>query len=134
MSDNLQFHQGIHQEMVWKHPEMRTFAISLVEHAVELLGQAVSNFTTDVVPDSDRGDGQGVAGSVVELLKNASVIEPVGINADGTWYALRVASERPGSKSRFISVYKLTSRAIAEEFLRRNQRAVVPEQPELIAS
>lgn len=109
--------EAIHQQIAWKNSEMRSFAVALVRHALE---QAGGEFTTDIVPDSERGDGQGIAGSVVELLKNAGVIEPVGITQQGVWYPKREISKRPNCKSRYLCVHKLTSRAIAEAFLQRN--------------
>ncbi len=54
------------------------------------------------------------------MLKNASLIENVGVFALGKFYADRVKSERPESKGRFIAKYKLTSLPLAQEFLRRN--------------
>lgn len=120
---------AIHQQIVWKNPEMRNFATGLVRHA--LAGER-SEWTTDIVPDAERGDGHGIAGSVVELLKNAGVIEPVGITQQGVWYPKREISKRPNCKSRYLCVHRLVSRALAEEFLRRNKIEVFESQPELL--
>ncbi len=118
---------------------MFTFAVSLIEHALMLLDRGIVRFTTDIVPAHDRGTGPGIAGSVIELLKNASVIEPIGIRSQGIWYAERVKSERPESKARYLNVLKLTSRHLAEMFLERNGRhyvgqpsRVAPTQPNLV--
>ena len=121
---------AVHQQITWKNSEMLNFATALVRHALEQPG---AEFTTDIVPDAERGDGHGIAGSVVEMLKNASVLEPVGFTQHGIWYAKRVISTRPNCKSRYLCVHRLCSRASAEEFLRRNQIEVHESQPELIS-
>jgi hypothetical protein len=120
---------AVDQQIVWKNSEMRRFSTALVRHA---LASGAATFTTDIVPDAERGDGQGIAGSVVELLKNASVIEPVGITQQGEWYPKREISTRPNCKSRYLCVHRLVSRSIAEEFLRRNKVEVIETQPELL--
>jgi len=137
MNPDPKFHAAIDQEIVWKHPELQRFAVALVRHALspspggEGRGEG-GTFTTDIVPDAERGTGQGIAGSVVELLKNANVIQPVGHMSGGEWYALRVKSSRPDRKSAWLNVYKLTNRGLAEAFLRRHGSAVArpQQQPE----
>jgi hypothetical protein len=124
----------VDQQVVWKNDEMLTFAVSLVRHALDLRDRGTFKFTTDIVPDTDRGDGQGIAGSVVELLKNAHVIEPAGIVSKGTFYQERVKSERPESRSRWVNVHQLCSRLAAEEFLRRNRVPFQTKQLELTAA
>ncbi len=119
MSDS--FHEAIAQEVVWKNDEVRRFAVALVAKALETcrMGEDCT-FTTDIVPDELRGDGPGIAGSVVELLKNAHVIEPVGITQAGEWYPKRLKSTRPGCKSRYLCVHRLVSVGVARAFLKRN--------------
>jgi hypothetical protein len=126
--------KAVDQQVVWKNDEMLTFAISLVEHALALLHGGVNKFTTDVVPGADRGDGQGIAGSVVSMLTNASVIEPVGVFVAQVFYQERIKSERDESKGRWVNVHRLCSRAVAEEFLRRNNRPVTASQADLAIS
>lgn len=108
------------QQIIWKSPEIMRFARSLIHHAIMATYAGNPHFTTDVVPDADRGDGSGIAGSVVTMLKNASLIENVGVFSLGKFYADRAKSERPDAKGRFVAIYKLTSPALAQEFLRRN--------------
>lgn len=115
-----EFHEAIAQEVVWKNDEIRHFAVELVSRALEQTVAGAQHFTTDIVPDAERGTGTGIAGSVVELLKNANVLEPVGIWSGGKWYPEREKSTRPGCKARYLCVLKLKSRAMAETFLRRN--------------
>lgn len=111
------------QEVIWKNDEVMSFACSLVRHALKKLDVGVTQFTTDIVPDKERGTGKGIAGSVISMLEAASVIQPCGVFQDKVFYAHRVKSERPGAKSRYLGMYKLTSRQLAEEFLNRNQAA-----------
>jgi len=125
MNPDAKFQEAIAQEIVWKNHELQRFAVTLVEKALAKGG----HFTTDIVPDAARGDGSGIAGSVVELLKNAKVIQPVGmLGSGGQWYALRTKSTRPDRKSAWLNVYQLTSAALATEFLRRHGLPPVPKQ------
>lgn len=123
--------KAVDQQVVWKNDELLTFAISLVEHALGLLSGGVNKFTTDIVPETDRGEGQGIAGSVVSMLTNASVIEPVGVFVAQVFYQERVKSDRDESKGRWVNVHRLCSRSVAEEFLRRTHRPVAANQGEL---
>lgn len=122
MNADPQFQAAIAQEIVWKNPELQRFAVELVRAALAKGG----HFTTDIVPDSVRGGGPGghpgtgIAGSVVELLKNAGVIQPVGHTHNGQWFALRTKSTRPDRKSAWLCVYQLTSHALAQAFLARH--------------
>lgn len=127
MNPDPKFQAAIAQEIVWKNHELQRFAVTLVEKALARGG----HFTTDLVPDDARGDGIGIAGSVVELLKNAKVIQPVGmLDRGGQWYALRTKSTRPDRKSAWLNVYQLTSPALAQEFLRRHGLPPAPKQDE----
>lgn len=120
------FQEAIHQEIVWKNAEVQSFAVSLIRHALEL----GDNFTTDIVPDAERGEnpGTGIPGTVIEILKNASLILPVGIVQAGTFYQHRMKSSRPGRNAAWLNVYKLTSPALAREFLRRNGHVIMQSQ------
>jgi len=132
MSDDPKFHAAIECEVVWKDAEVRRFAVELVERA---LNSCEPKFTTDIVPDKLRGTGTGIAGSVVQILKTAHVIEPVGVTVAGKFYPDKVISQREGRNSSPIGVYRLVSVNIAREFLRRNSsRVAAPvQQPEFFA-
>lgn len=122
--------EAIAQQVVWKNGEMLRFACALIRRALALPVEP-GQFTTDIVPDSERGDGHGIAGSVVDILKKSSLLEPVGIVQRGpdnqpTFYAHRLKSTRADAKSRWLNVYRLTSRALAQEFLSRYE-PLVPE-------
>ena len=127
MNADPKFNAAIAQEIVWKNPELQRFAVNLVRAAIAQGG----HFTTDLVKDEDRGDGSGIAGSVVELQKSANVISPVGHTHHGQWFAMRCKSTRPDRKSAWLCVYQLTSVALASEFLRRHgalQTATVQQE------
>lgn len=125
MNPDAKFQEAIAQQTIWKSIEMQRFAVTLVEKALAKGG----HFTTDLVPEYARGDGHGIAGSVVELLKNAKVITPVGmLDSGGQWYALRTKSTRPDRKSAWLNVYQLTSHNLAQEFLRRHGLPREPKQ------
>ena len=67
------------------------------------------------------GGGQGIAGSVATMLQEAHVIEPIGHWQDKIWYPLKLKSERASAKARYVQAYRLTSRELAEAFLRRTE-------------
>lgn len=123
---------AVDQQVVWKNDEIGAFAVSLVRHAVEAWDRGQYKFTTDIVPDAERGDGDGIAGSVVTQLKNAGVIQAEGVFQNQVFYAERIKSERTTTKGRWVGVYKLTSRAIAAEFLERHRQPAREIQPELL--
>jgi hypothetical protein len=117
MNPDPKFQAGIHQEIAWKNGEMQRFAVELVSRA---LASGRPHFTADLVPSEARGDGKGIAGSVIELHKNAGVVRPDGNNSNGQWFALRAKSTRKERNGAWLSVYQLTSAAIAEAFLKRH--------------
>jgi len=122
MNPDQKFQQAIHAEIVWKNPEVQNFAVALVKHALALNGQ---NFTTDIVPDTERGTGTGIAGTVIELLKNANLVKPIGVTQGGVFYAHRMKSTRGSRNAGWLNVYSLTSQTLAEEFLRRNGKMIL---------
>ena len=130
MNPDPKFQTGIAQQIVWKNAEVQRFAVALISRAREAGG----HWTTDLVPDAARGDSTGIAGSVVELLKNAGVIVPVGHrDANGQWFALRKKSSRPDRRSAWLCAYRLASAGMADEFLSRHgQPKEVAVQSELM--
>jgi hypothetical protein len=120
------------QEVIWKNDEVLSFALSLVWHALAEYQPITkendgSTFTTDIVPDAERGSGPGIAGSVITMLQAASVIQPVGIESNKQWYPLRIKSTRPAAAARWVNVYRLASRELAQAFLCRNQPTTAPQ-------
>lgn len=132
--------EAIMQEVIWKNPEVLAFACALVRHALAMPAPKV-DFTTDIVPDTERGTGTGIAGSVVTLLQTANVIQPWGVWAldpenKKAFYPHRLRSERTEAKSRYLNAYRLVSRPLAAEFLSRYEKLVpkIATQSELIAA
>lgn len=126
--------KAVDQQDIWKDAQMRAFAVALVDHALRLLNGGTLVFTTDCVPDKDRvvagvHIGNGVPGSVVTKLKNANVIKAVGVIVAGKFYADSEKSKRGDAKTRPVDKYQLASRAVAEEFLRRNK--IKPAAPQM---
>ena len=115
----MSFQQAIEREIVWKNDELKNFCIELVERA---LASEEPHFTTDLVPDSLRGTGMGIAGSAAHILKTANVIEHVGHEHAGKFFPEKVISTREGRNAAHLCVYRLTSASIAREFLRRHGR------------
>lgn len=127
------FHQAIDQQDIWKAGEMRDFAVALVSAAVRKLKEGQTRFTTDDVAEDKHPKSSGIAGSVIEKLKNASVIKAVGVTVGDKWYAERIRSNRPTSKGRWIGVYELCSLHNGCEFLARNAVEIAGQQLELTA-
>jgi hypothetical protein len=122
------FHEAIDQQDIWKPGEMRDFAIALVSAAITKLKAGQVHFTTDDVAEDKHPQSSGIAGSVIEKLKNASVIQSVGVTHAGKWYADRIKSTRPTSKGRWIGKYELCSLHNGCEFLERNAVEIAGQQ------
>lgn len=129
------FHEAIDQMDIWKNAEVKAFAVALVAAAVRKLKAGQMYFTTDDVPEEKHPASPGIAGSVIEKLKNASVIKAVGVMLDDPelpgkkkWYADRIRSLRPSSKGRWIGKYELCSLHNGCEFLARNAVAIAGQQ------
>ena len=127
------FRDAIDQQDIWKAGEMRDFAVALVSAAVTKLKAGSVHFTTDDVAEHLHPVSSGIAGSVIEKLKNANVISAVGVTHAGKWYADRIRSTRPTSKGRWIGKYELCSLHNGAEFLRRNAVAIAGQQLQLTA-
>lgn len=128
-----QFHAAIDQQDIWKPGEMRDFAVALVAAAVRKLAAGEIYFTTDDVPEDRHPQSPGIAGSVIEKLKNASVIEACGHFHEGVWCPDRVRSKRLKANGRWIGKYQLCSLHNGGEFLRRNAVEIIGQQLELSA-
>ena len=87
-------------------------------------------FTCDIVPDwAQPKNGPGLAGSAVNMLVSAHVIDPVLVGSDMTgWTQLRRRSARPTRNGAAVTVYRLASVGMTEAFLRANGAAVEPRQ------
>lgn len=122
---------AIEREIVWKNDELKAFCVELVRRA---LAGSEPHFTTDIVPDTVRGTGNGIAGSAAHILKTANVIQHVGHPANGKFYPEKVISQRDGRNSAHLCVYQLTSVSLAREFLRRHGGVAAPQQAEFFTT
>ncbi len=140
MSEN--FDAAIKQQFAWKNSEVRAFAIALITHALELLHAGTNRFTTDIVTDEERTaaaklvdePGTGIAGSVINMLLAAHVIEPFGHHHGGKFYHEKELSRRESRNVTRIGVYQLMGSGIARQFLADNQAPVPESQLELTAA
>jgi len=90
---------------VWKSEEARRFAVSFVKHALE---SGLPMFTTDLVPDEDRGFSAAIPGTVASSLEAAHVIESVIVGSDLTGFCQMTAkTKRKAGKGRKLGVWKL---------------------------
>ena len=128
---NETFHEAIDAQDIWKPGEMHSFAVALVAAAIAKLKGGSLKFSTDDVPEVDHPKSSGIAGSVIEKLKNASLIEACGHFHEGKWCADRIRSTRASAKGRWIGTYRLCSLALGNEFLERNGVEIVRRQAEL---
>lgn len=128
------FEQSKSQQWIWKSPQMQSYAVAFVGAGMSLLNKATLVFASDDVPESSTPISSGIAGAVISSLSHAGIIEPVGVTMEGVWYPLRRASIRQSRHHAYVNVYRLSSRSVAEEFLRRHGVAAGHIQKELFAA
>lgn len=117
---NAHLNEPMCQQVAWKCGAVIAFAVHLVR-----VGLDTPHFGTDDVPDHLQPDGSGIAGSTVEMLRNAHVIRNwYGSDAEQGVVAGRRRSRRKEANGRKVDVYELCSRGAAVEFLRRHGAAV----------
>ena len=131
MTSREQFHAAIDRQDIWKPGEMRSFAIALVAAGIHALKMGRLKFSTDDVAEADHPQSPGIASSVIEKLKNAHVIEAVGVIVGDKFYPDRIRSLRANRKSAYIGLYQLCSLSVANEFLARNGHEIAVQQLEL---
>ena len=123
----------------WKNDELRAYAVALVKAGIRALDDAqpstlsilAGTFAPDDVPDELHPPGQGTSGAVTSKLLRAHVIEQFYGNAphDGVMGGRRLSRSKPRNGAK-VQLYRLCSRAIAAEFLRRHGASLVPKQTE----
>ena len=128
------FHAAIDQQDIWKPGEMRDFALALVSAAITNLKAGKVRFSTDDVAEAKHPKSPGIAGSVIEKLKNASVIKPAGHVHEGVWCPDRIRSTRPTANGRWIGLYELCSLHNGCEFLERNAVEIAGQQLQFAGS
>lgn len=119
-------------ETCWKSRELLAVACKLVEAGLRCLDSGCNYFGPDDVPESFTAEGQGLTGSCVHMLRASGIIaDYYGHHPeDGVMHGRR-RSKRESANGRKICLYTLTSRGIAEVFLKRNGAAVEILQQEL---
>ena len=109
------------QMIVWKSDAVLRYAVGFVRaaHALALKGVPVGS--DDVEDCYQPISGPGIAGSAVAALREAHIIEDFfgSIPAMGI-HGGRRRSKRESANARKVAVYRLSSLAAAEEFLRRH--------------
>ena len=113
---------------VWKPGAIRNAAVALVRAGLAELRTGADCFGPDNVPETVSYDGQGTCGSALHALRTAGIIRDYW---GPTFPGGRRRSLRPSANGRKIQLYQLTSRAVAESFLRRNGEPVTARQMEM---
>ncbi len=120
-------------QQVWRHADMRDFAVAVVRRGLELLDAGVTHFGADDVAAEPAGPG--IAGNVMHSLVTAHVVKHFRgtVEAEKLYGGFR-PSKRPGSKGALVATYEFVSRGMAEAWLRRNDVVFRPAQAELLFS
>jgi hypothetical protein len=119
-------------QTAWKSRELLSVACQLVEAGLRCLNAGVPYWGPDDIPESFTADGQGITGSAVHMLRASGVItDYYGHHPEDGVIHGRRKSKRPSANGRKIALYQLSSRGLAEAFLRRNGAAVEAVQREL---
>lgn len=116
----------------WKSREVMDYAAAFVSAGIEALRSGRAYFSSEDVPDDRQPASPQVSGAATSMLLNAHVVESyyghhpeIGI-VHGRKRSMR--ESRNGAK---ISLYQISSLAVAETFLSRHQKEFKPVQAEL---
>jgi len=128
----MNFEQARDIETCWKSRELIAVSCQLVESGLRCMAAGVPYFGPDDVPESFTAGGQGLTGSAVHMLREAGIIADYYGNhpENGVMHGRR-KSKRASANGRKVCTYQIMGRGLAEAFLKRNGRAVVPIQKEL---
>lgn len=111
----------IHQVGIWKNEPLQRFCVALVATAVELWDRGIKFVGSDDVPEDRQPPSTSISGCAVSKLRAANILEDFFDDISELKIARgRRISKRASANGRKISLYKLTSRALAVEFLARN--------------
>ena len=127
---------GRDQAQAFKHAELVRYACAFVAAGLALMDRGTGYVGSDDVGEEYQAgpDGPGIAGSAVTMLRNAGVIEDYwGNDAEAVPPVRggRRRSKRESANGRRVPVYGLSSRSLAETFLRRNGWPVSERQGRL---
>lgn len=133
-------HKAGNQMDVWKQRETLRFMVALVHHALAGINHHPSSidhsaFASDCVPEAEQAADSHITGWAFKKLQDAHVIQPAylivngvrQLDEKGNPYIRRRPSTRPGRNQAFVNLWQFTSRAAAEEFLRRNEPLAVSD-------
>jgi hypothetical protein len=129
MSDTVD--TAILAKLTWKQRVMEQYAEALLLTAVQHLDKDVVFFNNDDVPDVDQPGDKTTVGAVIRQFLTVHLIEPwYGSLAEFEIHGGMRRSSRPECHGHRNQLYTLTSRALAEEWLRRRGRMLVARQEE----
>jgi hypothetical protein len=119
------------RQEVHKAAEMKRARTLLLQAALRNLDAGIDCFGPDDIPEGIRFDGDGIVGSAVKSLAVANISEryqggnpALGIR-DG-----RRRSHRTAANGRWVNVWRLKSRSVAENWLIENGADLTPRQGE----
>ena len=104
--------------LFWKRRELESAQVEIVRVALRKLFVSPADIPESVAPSSR----QGVASNAWNVLVAAGILCRVPLaytNPARSIYGGRVRNTNPSAKGRWVAVYQLASRALAETFLRR---------------
>lgn len=127
--------QAVIIKSVWKSPELDRYAEGLLTAALKRWDAGVVYFNNDDVPTAYQPLDKSTVGCVFKQLQVSHIIEPWRGNIPelGIWGGMR-QSTRACCNGHRNPTWTLTSRSLAEEWLRRHGVAVEERQPELFAN
>lgn len=126
---DLGFRNGAEQMQVWKHRELMRAQVEIVQAGLRVLDGGTDYFGPDDLAPDITFDGQGLVGSAIHALRSAHVIADYwGSHPDEGVHHGRRRSKRESANGRKVSLYQLTSRAAAREFLARHGHIIEEKQ------
>lgn len=129
---DLGFRQGAEQMQVWKHRELMRAQVEIVQAGLRVLDGGADYFGPDDLAPDITFDGQGLVGSAIHALRSAHVIADYwGSHPDDGVHHGRRRSKRESANGRKVSLYQITSRSAAIEFLARHGHVTVDRQRRL---
>jgi hypothetical protein len=122
----------VYQVAVWKNIELQKYCVSFVIAAVNLFDHGVYYVGSDDVKEEHQPESHSIPGAAIATLRAAHVIEDCFDTIhDKKVFNGRRMSKRGKANGRKISLYKITSRSLAVEFLGRNGISVAEEPIQL---
>lgn len=128
---NSGLNKAICEQVIWKNDPVMVYAVGFMMSAYNLALRGIPVGSDDVPDDFQPLNSPGVPGSAIAMLREANVIRDCfDTLAELGIHGGRRKSKRESANGRKISTYRVSSIAVAEEFLRRNG-VELSRQPEL---